>query len=194
MPSTPTTSITLLKALSSGTENVRWTEFVHRYDDLMRDFLRYHYPTVEADDVIQNVLVSLMKALPGYTYTPDEKGHFHNYLLGVVAHKAADVIRKRTAESIKIKGFAKDGGGVKVLSAAEDKWREDIMHAALEQLMADGSIAPRNREIFRHVALLGESPEKVAADYGVSRGNVDVIKSRLVGHLQALVAAMTENG
>ena len=53
MSNTPLTSITLLKAIASGAENVRWTEFVLRYDALMRDFLRSRFPTVEADDVIQ---------------------------------------------------------------------------------------------------------------------------------------------
>ena len=193
MSNTPTTSITLLKAIASGAENVRWTEFVHRYDGLMRDFLRQRFPTVEADDVIQNVLVALTKALPGYNYTTDEKGHFHNYLLGVVKHKAIDAVRRNASESEMRKEFA----STNVLAdqqADEPKWREDLMHAALDQLMANASIAPRNREIFRHVALMGEPPERVAAGFGVSRGNVDVIKKRMVDRLQSLVSAMLDNG
>ena len=193
MSNTPETSITLLKAIASGTENARWAEFVHRYDGLMRDFLRQRYPTVEADDVIQNVLIALTKALPGYSYTPDEKGHFHNYLLGVVRHKAIDAVRRSASESEKRKSFATKGVP-QDQPTEEAKWREDIMHVALEQLMADTSIAPRNREIFRHVALLNEPPERVAADFGVSRGNVDVIKKRMIDKLQGLVSAMLDNG
>ena len=60
--------------------------------------------------------------------------------------------------------------------------------------MADDSIASRNREIFRHVALMGEPPERVASDFGVTRGNVDVIKARLLSRLKGLVAAMKDNG
>jgi len=193
MSDTPATSITLLKAVSSGAENVRWTEFAQRYDALMRGFLRSHYPTVEADDVIQNVLLSLTKALPGYNYTPDEKGHFHNFLLGVVRHKAVDAVRRNASESEMRRGFAAERIR-QDLPTEEAKWREDLMHAALDQMMADTSIAPRNREIFRHVALLGEPPERVASDFGVSRGNVDVIKNRMVGRLQGLVSAMIDNG
>ena len=193
MSNTPETSITLLKAIASGTENARWTEFVHRYDGLMRDFLRQRYPTVEADDVIQNVLVALTKALPSYSYTPDEKGHFHNYLLGVVSHKAIDAVHRNASESKMRKGFA-EKSVPKDAPMEAAKWREDIMHVALEQLMADTSIASRNREIFRHVALLNEPPERVAADFGVSRGNVDVIKKRMIDRLQGLVSAMLNNG
>ena len=193
MSNTPETSITLLKAIASGTENARWAEFVHRYDGLMRDFLRQRYPTVEADDVIQNVLVALTKAIPGYGYTPDEKGHFHNYLLGVVRHKAIDAVRRSASESEKRQSFAAKSVP-QDQPTEEAKWREDIMHVALEQLMADASIAPRNREIFRHVALLDEPPERVAADFGVSRGNVDVIKKRMIDKLQGLVSTMLDNG
>ena len=42
------------------------------------------------------------------------------------------------------------------------------------------------------MALLGELPESVAADFGVTRGNVDIIKNRMIARLQALVATMRE--
>ena len=193
MSSMPATSITLLKALASGTQSVRWTEFVRRYEGVMRDFVRTYYPTVDAEDVLQNVFISLMKALPVYRYTPDEKGHFRNYLLGVVRHKAVDAIRRRKSESDVMKDYAQD----QILAQQPDAdaaWCDSLMHAALEQLMADDTISPRNREIFRHVALMGEPPERVAADYGVTRGNVDVIKNRIIGRLQSLVETMRNNG
>ena len=76
--------------------------------------------------------------------------------------------------------------------SSDGSWQDSLMHAALAQLMADDSITSRNREIFRHVALLGEPPESVAADFGVTRGNVDIIKNRMIARLQALVATMRE--
>ena len=193
MSTMPSTSIPLLKDLASGSSNARWTEFVLRYEGFMRDFLRRRYPTVEADDTLQNAFISLMKALPDYRYTPDEKGHFRNYLAGVLRHKAVDAIRRRAAEGERIRDYAA-GRLADQQPSADAGWREALMNAALDQLMADDSIASRNREIFRHVALMGEPPERVAADFGVSRGNVDVIKNRLVGRLKAIVAAMLDNG
>jgi len=193
MSPVPKTSITLLNDLAKGSANVRWNEFVARYDGLMRGFLRSRFPDLEADDILQNTLVSLAKALPEYHYTPDEKGYFRDYLIGVVRHKALDAARSRGAEADKRRRFAKERD---CHSATPDDapWREALMNAALEQLMSDASITPRNREIFRHVALLGEPPERVAADFGVSRGNVDVIKKRMIDRLRALVEAMSKNG
>ena len=66
------------------------------------------------------------------------------------------------------------------------------MHAALDQLMADPSMEPRTREIFRHVALMHEPPESVAAQFGTTRNNVDQIKKRLIDRLAKCVAAMTD--
>jgi len=193
MPVAPKTSITLLKDLAGSSASVRWNEFVARYDGLMRGFLRTRFPDLEADDIVQNSLVSLAKALPEYHYTPDEKGYFRDYLIGVVRHKALDAARRRGAEADKRRRFAKERDCHRT-SPDDAPWREALMNAALEQLMSDSSITPRNREIFRHVALLGETPERVAADFGVSRGNVDVIKKRMVDRLRTLVAAMSENG
>ena len=85
----PATSVSLLKDLANGTAAVRWTEFCRRYEPVMRAFLDTRFPSVDADDTIQESLVALMKALPEYRYTPDQNGHFRNYLVGIVRHKVA---------------------------------------------------------------------------------------------------------
>ena len=190
----PKTSITLLKALASEAPNVRWTEFVSRYEETMRSYVVRYYPSVDVDDVLQNAFISLTKALPGYRYMPDEKGHFRNYLFGVLRHKAMDAIRKRTTETKNMQRYVSYQTGQQRRSSEDDEWQNSLMHVALDQLMADDSIASRNREVFRHVALLGESPERVAADFGITRGNVDVIKNRLLSRLKDLVEAMRDNG
>ena len=190
----PKTSITLLKDLANGAESARWAEFICRYEGPMRGFLRQRYPTVEADDVIQNALVALIKALPNYNCTSDERGYFRDYLMGVVRHKAVDAIKSRAAESEKRMRFAKERDCHRSsLATEDDAWRTALMNAAIEQLMSDGSIAPRTREIFRHVALMHEAPESVAAQFGTTRGNVDVIKKRMIDRLSELVRNMSDD-
>ena len=95
----PATSVSLLKDLASGTAAVRWTEFCRRYEPVMRAFLDTRFPSVDADDTIQESLVALMKALPEYRYTPDQNGHFRNYLVGIVRHKALDALRREAARN-----------------------------------------------------------------------------------------------
>ena len=65
-------------------------------------------------------------------------------------------------------------------------WQHEAYEAALAQFMADTKISKRDKEIFRRVALRGESPESVAELVGITRNNVDQIKSRMVAKLKAL--------
>ena len=88
MSDIPTTSTTLLRDVASDSQHVRWTEFVARYRPMMEAYMRERFPSVEADDVIQETLIAVCAALPSYRYAPDERGHFHNYLTGILRNKA----------------------------------------------------------------------------------------------------------
>ena len=83
----PTTSTTLLRDIASSAENARWGEFVALYEPMMKAYLQSHFPGLEADDIIQNTLLALMKALPEYHHQAGEKENFHNYLTGILRHK-----------------------------------------------------------------------------------------------------------
>lgn len=188
------TSVTLLNAIANNTETVRWTEFFTKYEPMMRAFLSSHFPSLDHDDIIQESMKALIKQLPGYIYTPDRNGHFKAYLTGIVKYKALDQLRK--LKRIKdLKNRCADDSATAtacdISEKEESEWRMQTMEAAIEQLLADASINPRNREIFRHVALMHESPESVAAMFGVTRGNVDVIKKRMITLLSAMVNKMT---
>ncbi len=196
MASIPPTSVTLLKDLSGDATSVRWTEFHDKYSGPMRAFLRTHYPTVEADDVIQEVLIALMKCLPHYQYVPDEHGYFHNYLMGIVKHKAEDALRHMKFRTILISELEKEAKErMKYLRRPDDEaeeavWQNNTKEAALQQLLADDSILPSTREIFRHVAVMHEKPANVASKFGITRNNVDQIKARMIARLRDLIANM----
>ena len=194
----PDTSISLLKDLANGADAVRWTEFYGRYEPVMRRFLVSRFPDVDADDAIQETLIALTKAMPEYRYTPDARGHFRNYLIGIVRHKALDAVRRAAAHGTLKKSLMAESESERPARAfraeadgEDDEWRRSAMEAALDQLLADDSIQPRTREVFRHVALMHEPPEAVAQMFGIERNNVDQIKSRLIARLARLVKAMT---
>ena len=195
MAKVPATSISLLKDLASGAESVRWAEFVRLYEQPMRGYMAAKFPSVEADDVLQETMIALMRRMPRYHYTPDANGHFRNYLFGILDHKAKDAIRSRVRESSR-RERAEAGRPEEASRPAEDaeeeEWRLAAMNAALEQLLSDESVSARAREVFRHVALLHEPPADVAAAFGMSRANVDQIKRRMVLRLSGLVKSMTE--
>lgn len=189
----PATRISLIQTIASHPDSARWAEFYRIYEQPMRAYLATHFPTIEADDVIQETLVALMKALPNYRYDPDTKGHFRNYLTGILRHKAVSEIRRRQAESDHIDAYGRNRSGNyggEEDDANSDSMRKDIFEAAVTQLMADDSISSATREIFRHVALMQEPPAKVAAEFGTTRNNVDQIKRRMIVRLSGMVRSM----
>ena len=190
MANAPVTSITLLKSLASGTDSARWAEFFRIYEQPMRSFLSARFPSVDADDAIQETMVALMRRMPDYHYTPDSNGHFHNYLTGILKHKAEDALRREARESGK-RDKLKERGAADAPREDPDGWKLAAMNAALEQLLSDESVNARAREVFRHVALMHEPPAEVAAAFGISRTNVDQIKRRMVQRLSILVSSMT---
>lgn len=66
----PETSTTLLRCLGQDAQSARWGDFVARYEPLMRAFLASRFPTVPADDIMQETLIALVDAMPTYRYSP----------------------------------------------------------------------------------------------------------------------------
>ena len=50
----------------------------------MVSYLTAHFPVVNADEIVQETLIALAKAMPRYSYDPDETGRFRNYLTGIL--------------------------------------------------------------------------------------------------------------
>ena len=187
----PLTSVSLLQVLGRDARSPRWSELARTYSSTIQGFLAHCFPTVEADDVINETLVALVDKLPLYRYDPDNKGHFRNYLIGIARFKAIEQLKKRKREADLRDGYetqAKLAWEVDRQSYSVDlrDWRRDAYEEALRQFLADPKISTRDKEIFRRVALCGESPEAVAAVFDLKRNNVDQIKSRMVQKLKAL--------
>ena len=187
----PVTSISLLKVLGEDSQSPRWTEFARKYASTIDGFLYRYFPTVDAEEVVNETLIALVNKLPLYEYDPDTKGHFRNYLIGIVRFKAIEQLKRRKREAefkeeLETKAKLDWEYGQQSYSVDLRNWQREAYEAALAQFMADKSISTRDKEIFRRVALQEESPEDVADIFGIKRNNVDQIKARMVAKLKAL--------
>lgn len=174
--------------------HARWAEFIARYSPMCRQYLRRQFPSLEADDILQETFAALAKALPDYRYDPQEKGHFRNYLAGVLRNKALMALRKRRRDKEVLADYAdieksSRMGGAPVCASAAD-WQNAVFEIALRQLMSDSSIHDRTKQIFVRTAIKQEKPDAVAAALGVSRNVVDQQKRRTLAKFKALVAAL----
>ncbi len=183
---TPTTSTTLLRCLGD-TQSARWGDFVERYEPVMRAFLAARFPSVPADDILQETLVALVRAMPTYVYSPKEHGHFRNYLLGILRNKALRHLRDRRREENGLKSLAcGQEPAPSEDDVAEEAFRQSLYELALAELLADPAIRPQSKQIFLRVAVNGEKPEAVAAAFGVTRNAVDQTKNRLVTKMRQI--------
>ena len=182
----PETSTTLLRALAASAENARWAEFVARYRPMMEAYMRERFPSVEADEAIAEALIALVDVFRSYRYDPEETGRFHNYLTGILRHKALRLCKKvERQENLRRKMAAEP---LPVQDDPEEvDYRQSLFDIAVRQFFGDESIAPRTKEIFRRTAIKGESPEAVAKSFMTDRHTVDQIKSRSVAKLRKLV-------
>lgn len=190
---TPETSTTLLRDISADAHNARWGEFVARYRPMMEAFMQERFPSVDADEAIQRTLIALVGALPSYRYVPDEKGAFHNYLTGILRHRALRVMAEERRRGDVRTAFARAPQRTETAKEAEDKaWRASLFEIALQQYLADASVQDRTKQIFTRLAVNGEKPDDVAASFGLKRNAVDQIKSRAMDRLRALVKALEQ--
>lgn len=187
-----TTSTTLLKDLAGDAAHPRWGEFVVRYRPMMLAYMRERFPTVEADDVIQETLVSIVKVLPSYRYSPEETGAFHNYLTGIMRHKALNAVNQAQRRGDIKSCYAVDCTSVDKSEpeGLGDSWRDAVFRIALGQFFADESVQQRTKEVFKRVAINGEKPEAVATAFGMTRNAVDQVKARTTARLKELVNAL----
>jgi DNA-directed RNA polymerase specialized sigma24 family protein len=69
-------------------------------------------------------------------------------------------------------------------------WRTALLEIATRQLLNDGMISDKSKQIFQRLTVDGQSPEDVAAAYGTSRNNVDKVKSRMIAKLREIIRTL----
>ena len=190
----PETSTTLLREISVDADNARWPEFVARYRPMMLAYLKAHFPDVDADDMVQETLAALSKALPCYRYAPDETGRFRTYLTGILHKKALKWYEKEKRIGA-LKASLRENMVSAVQAASENEetaWRTSLLEIAMHQLLSDERIPDKSKQIFQRLTVDGQSPEDVAAAYGTDRNNVDKVKSRMIARLREIVCALED--
>ncbi len=184
----PDTSTTLLRDVSNS-QHARWAIFYSKYRPLMLAYLTSHFPQLEGEDVIQETFLALSKIMLNYNYEPLEKGHFHNYVIGVLRNKALMSLERKSRMIEITRGFVSEQASNSALhqDQIDEDWRKSIFHMALERFLSDKSVHNRTKEIFKRLAVNAEKPEQIALAYGVTRNMVDQIKSRSIAKLKKII-------
>ena len=162
---------------------------MQRYQPMMTEYLRVHFPGLEAEDIVSETLIALVDVLKNYRYAPDEVGNFHNYLTGILKHKALRLSKQRERRRALCERVAAEPS-TPPEDPEEEAYRQSLFNVAVHQFFDDEAIAPRTKEIFRRTAMKGESPEVVAKSFKMERHAVDQIKSRSIAKLRTIIEAL----
>lgn len=180
------THATLLARLSEGADPGAWHEFCARYGELIRNVaLRRGVQAADADDILQDVLLALTKAMPGFVYDP-AKGKFRAYLKTVVLHAIYRKSRQNGPDALLSEEAAsslaaKDGDE----AAWEAEWRQ--YHLRLAMRSVELEFNENDLAAFDRYAVGGEEARAVAESLGLSIDQVYQAKSRITRRLAELI-------
>jgi RNA polymerase sigma factor (sigma-70 family) len=190
---TTTTHGSLLVRVADPADPTAWSEFCRQYERMIRSFAaRLGVAGAEADDVVQEVLISLTKAMTGFDYNP-AKGKFRSYLKTVVVRA---IYRRRQKEPGNVGGIEQAdknaGARDEELDAVwEEEWRQQHLRRAMSTVEAEFN--PSDLRCFQAYVLNGEDAAEVANRYEVSVGQVYNAKHRILARLRAVIAEQVED-
>ncbi|MDI1289118.1 MAG: sigma-70 family RNA polymerase sigma factor [bacterium] len=174
--------MSLIARLSEEADGVAWAEFWIRYGDLIRGFcIRRGLQAADIDDIAQDVMLSLTKAMPGFQYDP-AKGLFRSYLKTVVIHAIG---RKFGQKRLPVRLQATETEPVPDGPDDEPHWEAEWRryHYRRAMMTLENEFTDRDRDIFHRYATLGQPVAAVAADFSLSEAAIYQIKTRFLRRL-----------
>jgi RNA polymerase sigma-70 factor (ECF subfamily) len=190
-----TTSLTLIGRLGKPDDAEAWAQFVALYAPLLRAWVGpICGQDADADDVLQEVLVVVVRRLPEFAHSR-RMGAFRRWLKAVVTNKLGDHLRSVARRP----GGSPDPVLAQLADPSSELSREwDRQHALHLANALLGKIrhefAPATWDAFRRVTMLGEATASVAAALGTTANAVMIARSRVLSRLRQELAAWEDGG
>lgn len=191
------TRASLLNRLKNWQDQSSWQEFFEAYWKLIYGVARKAALTdAEAQDVVQETMVSVAKHMPTFRYDP-AIGSFKAWLLNMTRWRIIDQVRKRgpLAQHRPWSGDTATGTATveKVVDPAspaldeiwDAEWERNLLDAAISKTKR--RLDPQKYQIFDFYVNKDWPPEKVAAKFGVSVDQVYLAKHRVTELIKAEV-------
>jgi RNA polymerase sigma factor (sigma-70 family) len=193
---------TLIERLKNWDDQESWREFFDTYWRLIHGTgIKAGLTEVEAQDLVQETVISVCKAIQEFEATP-ESGTFKGWLLQLTRWRIVDLMRKRApakpapaqpTDSTRTPTIDRvpDPAGLALEQVWEEEWENNLITAALERLQRQTSA--KHYQVFYLNAIRGVPVERVADLTGVKREQVYVIKNRLKPLFEEAVRAIEKN-
>jgi RNA polymerase sigma-70 factor (ECF subfamily) len=191
---------TLLSRLKSWENEDSWREFFDTYWRLIyRMAVKAGLGDAEAQDVVQETVLSVAQKMPGFKYDP-ALGSFKSWLMLIVRRRIADHLRRHYSRV-----EVEQGGGRPTAAAQrldeipddslnrleavwEEEWRTQVREAALERVKR--RVKAEQFQMFDFYVLQGLPVRDVAKTLGVSVMQVYLARHRIGNLLKREMASL----
>ena len=196
MPMLPETRESLLIRLADAADAAAWDEFAAIYRPvIVRIGLRKGLQATDADDLAQQVLMSVSRAIGDWKRDP-ARGTFRRWLHTVARNAVINMIQ-RTPKEIAVGGseFLNVCHEVETRPDEIERWIDDEHERAVLRLAAarvERIVSSITWKAFHLAAIQGACAQDVAEMLGVTVGKVYGARGRVMKLLQREVAAIRD--
>jgi RNA polymerase sigma factor (sigma-70 family) len=180
----------LIQRLQQSGDDQSWQEFFDRYWRLIFNVaLRSGLPHSEAQDVVQETIISLAKGIRKFTADP-RAGSFKSWLLQLTRWRIVDVVRHRARElpleAVRTNDSSGTAGVERVPDPArleleaiwDEEWEQHRLQHALERLAQ--RVPANHYQMFYLYVVENKPADRVARLHGTSVDHVYQVKHRLM--------------
>ena len=183
------TRTTLLERLKDWRDNPSWQEFFDTYWKLIYGFaIRSGLNQAEAQDVVQETMLSVAKHIPTFKYDRTI-GSFKHWLLNMTRWRISDQVRKRknliveadhdspTETQTGRVNKVPDPASLDLDALWETEWEKNLLDAAV--IKVKRQLDPEKYQIFDLLVNKEWPAQKVADTFGMSINQVYLAKHRV---------------
>lgn len=189
----PATRPSLLARLSDRRNDVAWQTFHDAYGPLIYAHCRRHgLQHADAVDVVQDVLVDVARAMPGFRYDR-KRGRFRAWLGTLTYRRLCRFWRRRR---LRLPHASLDAACLaESLEDHRAAWNDDVDAHVLRQAMREvsGRVEPFTWQAFVRTWLYDEPAAQVARSMGRDAAWVYVAKSRVLRRVRREVERQMRN-
>jgi RNA polymerase sigma factor (sigma-70 family) len=187
----------LISRLRNCEDQDSWRAFFTTYWKLIYSFaVRCGCTDVEAEEVVQETVISLARKMPEYRYNPAVCS-FKGWLMHVTNWRVIDQIRKRPkggpvpydAATAKLLDELANPGATDLELLWDDEWQKNLLDAALSRVKR--KVNPEHYQIFYLLLVKQNSPRKVASLLKIGIARVYLAKHRVGVLVQQEIEALT---
>jgi RNA polymerase sigma-70 factor (ECF subfamily) len=176
-----TTPLSLLERLRNGPQHEAWARFVKLYTPLLFAYAhKLRLQEQDAADLVQDVFVKLLRAMPSFTY--DGQKSFRAWLRTVLVNCYRNLHRRRAVPLLGAEMMAHLPDPETLTEFEETEYRRHLTQQALTLIEAD--FEPTTWQLFCECSVRGRPAAEVAAEIHKTPGAVRAANFRVLNRLR----------